>query len=233
MGRAAGKHTPRGVERRTALDSFFNAGDDETPGDERQEGIGAERHIPGGRNHLANPPVLEQVVPVPEREYPFREAILAHGVPPDGAHWPRDPRLSGGQRGTPPSAKPSEFQPIPVPVYIVERTGGRRSTAIADTRRFTVPGYSSEPILVCSDSPSRSLVQMLNEDSTHNVRFGRLEDLTFDAQNNVITGGSRLPAGASGYTVLRTQAEIYAISETSSTAVISVILESELPGRAP
>jgi hypothetical protein len=82
--------------------------------------------------------------------------------------------------------------------------------------------------MICGANQARSLVQLLNEDSTHQARFGQLEDLIYDAQNSVITGGARIPAGASGYMVFRSQDELYAISETSSTVVISVILESEI-----
>lgn len=215
MSRAAGKHGPR------------------SRGELAEEGIGDPRDIPGGRNHVANPAAPAQDVPVPVPEWPYRRADLAHGVPPDEAGRQfRDPRLSGGQRGAAVLDEPPAPGLPPVPVYIVERTGGNRPQAYADTRHLTVPAASAEPVMLCPANPARSLVQMLNEDSSHNVRFGRLEDLQYDAQNAVVTGGARLPSGASGYTILRTQDALYAVSETSSAVVISVILESELRGGA-
>jgi hypothetical protein len=110
---------------------------------------------------------------------------------------------------------------------IVEKHWRERPLAIAETRRITLPAASAEPVMLCAENPARSLVQMLNEDTTHQARFGPLEDLLYDQANAVITGGARLPAGASSYTVFRTQDAMYGISESSSAVVISVILEVE------
>ena len=230
MSRAAGKRTPRFV----GLDELFGQDPTTTEGERAEEGIGdgydyaAERMPPGGQNHLGNPPVERQAVPVPEREWPYRRALLAHGVPPDGKHYERDPRLAGGQRGEAPSAPAPEPLQTPVPVVIVEKSWRERPQAVCDQRRLTLPAGSAEPVMICGANPARSLVQLLNEDATHQARFGTLDDLLWDSQNSVITGGARIPAGASGYLVFRSQDELYAISETSSTVVISVILESEI-----
>ena len=207
------------------------AGLKETAGDRREEGIGEPRDIPGGLNHLANPPVEHAQAPYKDPGWEFRRSDLAHGVEPDAHFYGRDdPRLSNVQRGG--AGKLDKPVPLadPVPVYIVERAAGRRPTAFADARKMTLPAAGSEPVMIAAASPSRTLVQMLNEDSTHQARFGQLEDLTYDGQNGVITGGARLPAGASGYTVFRSQDAIYGVSETSSTVAISVILESQLRG---
>jgi len=234
MGRAAGKRGPRDplgelIEDLKELAGGAGEDDGSDPGVRRQEGIGEPRDIPGGLNHLANPPVQQQAVPRPQPEWPYRQSMLAHGVPPDEAgRYDRDPRLTGGQRGAPRSEPPPAPLTSPVPVYVVEKPWRNRPTATTDTRRITLPVAGGEPAMICGANPARSLVQLLNEDSTHNARFGQLRDLTYDGQNGVITGGSRLPAGATGYTVFRSQDELYATSETSSTVVISVILESEV-----
>lgn len=205
--------------------------DGQTAGDRREEGIGDPREIPGGKNHQANPPVVHEPAPYKDPGWEYRRSDLAHGVPPDEAgYYERDPRLSNRQEGGAGPLHKDVDLPSPVPVYIVERTAGKRPEAFADARRMTCPAAGSEPIMVASASTSRTLVQLLNEDSTHQVRFGQLDDLTYDTQNGVITGGARLPAGASGYTVFRSQDAIYAVSETSSTVAISVILESQLQG---
>jgi hypothetical protein len=227
VSRAAGKHGPRWV----GLDELFgtSAADGQSEGARREEGATEdERVIPGGIPHHGNPPVKHPPVPVPEREWPYRRALLAHGVPPDGKHSDRDPRLSGGQRGKAKTEPPPAPLQTPVPVVIVEKPWRDRPQAITDTRRITLPAASAEPVMICGANQTRSLVQLLNEDTTHQARFGQLEDLIYDAQNTVVTGGARIPAGASGYTVFRSQDELYAISETSSTVVISVILESEV-----
>lgn len=231
MSRAAGKNGPRrGIIETVIEDVLGGGGEEQTPGERRQEGIGDPREIPGGLNHLANPPVHRQGVPVPAREYPFSNAILAHGVEPEGHMSERDPRLSGGQRGAPVYEAPEKPEQSPVPVMIVEKAWRDRPQASCDTHRVTAPAAGSEPVMLCGANPARSLVQLLNEDTSHQVRFGQLSDLTYDAQNSVITGGARLPAGASSYTVFRSQDELYVVSETSSTAAVSIILESEMPG---
>ena len=118
MGRAAGKNGPRrGVIEQLLDDLAGGDGGGQTEGERRQEGIGAERVIPGGLNHLANPPVRRQAVPVPATEYPFSNAILAHGVEPEGHMHERDPRLTGGQRGEAPVTPPPRPLQTPVPVY--------------------------------------------------------------------------------------------------------------------
>ena len=81
---------------------------------------------------------------------------------------------------------------------------------------------------ILGEDDNRALVQLLNEDSTNNARIGQLGDLTFDAANSVITGGARLPADATSYTVLRTQGPLWGIADAASTVVISVITEFEI-----
>lgn len=231
MGRAAGKNGPRrGVIEQLLDDLAGGDGGGQTEGERRQEGIGAERVIPGGLNHLANPPVRRQAVPVPATEYPFSNAILAHGVEPEGHMHERDPRLTGGQRGEAPVTPPPRPLQTPVPVTIVEKPWRDRPQAACDARRVTAPAAGSEPVMICGANPARSLVQLLNEDSSHHARFGQLADLTYDVQNGVIAGGARIPAGASTYLVFKSQDELYLTSETSNNPVVSLILESEEPG---
>jgi hypothetical protein len=229
MSRAQGKHPQRGVIERL-IDEFGGGGEDKplTEGEAAQLGIGEPREIPGGLKHLGNPPVVHGPVPVPASEYPFSNAILAHGVEPEGHMHERDPRLTGGQSGRVEYDEPAKVLQTPVLVEVVEKPWRHRPQAVCDTRRVTAPAAGSEPAMICGANPARSLVQLLNEDTSHQVRFGQLRDLLYDAENTVITGGARLPAGASSYTVFRSQDELYVTSETSSTAVISVILESEV-----
>ena len=206
----------------------------QTEGERREEGIGDERDIPGGKNHLANP----ESDPPPgygkPAEWRYRKD-LAHGVDPDEAgHHDRDGqhgRPAGGQSGKAPLEGEKNLA-LPVAVYIVERPGGSRARATAAMRRVTLPAAGSEPVTVCSASESRVFVQVINEDSTHNCRIGNLEDLAYDFQTSSFYGGARLPAGASGYTVFRTKDQVFGVSETSSTVVISVILEDEITGAA-
>ena len=205
----------------------------QTEGERREEGIGDERDIPGGKNHLANP----ESDPPPgygkPAEWRYRKD-LAHGVDPDEAgHHDRDGqhgRPAGGQSGKAPLEGEPEEKLFPVPVYIVENAGTGRVKATAAMRRITLPAAGSEPVTICAASESRALVQVLNEDSTHNARLGNLEDLNYDFSTSQFYGGARLPAGATGYTVFRTKEQVFGVSETSSTVVVSVILEDEVRG---
>jgi hypothetical protein len=195
-------------------------GEDGTePGVRRQEGIGEPRDIPGGLNHLANPPVKHQTVPVPEPEWPYRQSMLAHGVPPDehGRH-DRDPRLSGGQRGQAPAAKLAP-RVSPVPVYIVESEGGPSSIRRAFPRSVTCPASTSaEPIRVCGRNPDRVKISLLNEDTATDIRFAT--NLTALSAGT----GALLPWPANTYLTLETQDEIYAIGATGSgTPRLSIV----------
>lgn len=206
MGRAAGKHGPRAPEA--------------------EYGRGDDTGINSTTGNVSNAVVIRQDVPAPEALEQFR-GMMAHGVPPaDVGHYNREMAEHARHPYHPDYERlPAEI--IPVPVYIVERSGGGRALADSAQYHITVPAAGSEPVRLCGEDGSRSLIQLLNEDTSHNVRFGKLGNLTYDTANGVVTGGSRLPANATGYTVIRSQAPLYVVSEDSSTPRLSVILEYE------
>ncbi len=210
MSRAAGKHGPR--ER----------------GQLAEEGIGDPRDIPGGRNHVANPEADRQAVPVPEPEWPYRRALLAHGVDPDEAGRTfRDPRLHGGQRGAPVLDAPVPPGESPVPVYIVERAGGRRVIRTAYPRSVQCPASTAaEPVRVCGANENRVELSLLNEDTATDIRFA-------ENPGALAAGtGALLPWPGNSYQRLRTQGEIYAIGATGAgTPRLSVIEVFEDEGR--
>jgi hypothetical protein len=225
MGRAAGKKGPgrdpvsQAIEDLKQLAGFGSDDDGSDPGVRRQEGIGEPRDIPGGLNHLANPPVQQQAVPRPEPEWRFRQSMLAHGVPPDEAgRHDRDPRLSGGQRG---QAAAEKIAPrvSPVPVYIVESEGGPSSIRRAFPRSVTCPASTSaEPIRVAGRNPDRVKISLLNEDTATDIRFAT--NLTALSAGT----GALLPWPGNSYLTLETQDEIYAIGATGSgTPKLSIV----------
>ena len=188
--------------------------------------------IPGGIRHVdANPDALATVArpAVAEPLEEFR-GMMAHGVPPQsGEHYQREMADHARHPYQPEYEKlPPEI--TPVPVYVVEEAAGPRPLAHASTRHIIAPAAGSEPVSVCGQDVTRFLVQMLNEDTTHNCRFGTLDNLQWDPANSKITGGARLPAGATGYTVVKTQGPLYVVSEDSSTPALSIILEFEIAG---
>ena len=223
MSRAQGKRTPRWV----GLEELLGGGgqDHATEGERREAGATEdERVIPGGLNHLANPPVKTQAVPVPAQDDPYRRSLLAHGVLPDGKHHDRDPRLAGGQRGQAKMA-PAPPKQTPVPVYIVE---GRDATVIksASPRSVQCPASTSaEPVRVCGRAPDRIEIQVLNEDTTTDIRFAT--NLAPLAAGN----GALLPWPSNTYLALPTQGELYAIGASGTgTPRLSIIevFEDEL-----
>ena len=190
-------------------------------------GAGDWRGIPGGLNHNDANPVAEHEAPAAgEPLDPFR-GMMAHGVPPE--HVGLYHRETSEHQRHPYEPDYAKLPPAvtPVPVYVVDTGGGPRPRARVAYHPVTAPAAGNEPVPVCGADLSRALIQLLNEDPTHHCRFGELSDLAFDAQNSKVIGGSRLPANATGYTVIRSQAPLYVVSEDSSTPRLSVILEYE------
>ena len=219
MGRAQGKRTPRGV-----LDSLTGGpgGTELSGGEERELGIGDERDIPGGaqaRPHIGNPEAERQPVPVPAHEWPYRRALLAHGVPPDGLHHDREVhgRPEGGQHGHPDYHLPVPA-PSAVPVYIVERAGQKDSLRTASPRMVTCPASTAaEPVRVCGRNADRIEIQLLNESQSSNIRFGH--DLAVLAAGR----GALLPWPSNSYVTVKTQDELFAISADSGTPALSIV----------
>lgn len=220
MSRAAGKHGPRQVlEDLIDATGLVDTGGP-TEGQLREEGVGEPREIPGGKNHLANPPLTHPPVPVPEQEWPYRRAVLAHGVPPDeaGRNY-RDPRLTGGQRGKPARTEQPAPRATPVPVYIVEGEAGPGVVRSAFPRSVQCPASTSaEPVRVCGRNENRVEVLILNEDTATDIRFAA--NLSALAAGT----GALLPWPSNSYVRLRTQDELYAIGATGTgTPRLSVI----------
>lgn len=209
MSRASGKHGPRAPE------AEFGRGDD--------------TGITSTTGNIVNEPVERQEVPVAGPLEEFR-GMMAHGVPPaDVGHYNRE-MAAHARHPYQPETERQAPEITPVPVYVVEEGSGPRPLAHAAYHHIAAPAAGSEPVPVCGQDVNRFLVQLLNEDPTHDCRFGQLSDLLYDAQNSKVIGGARLPAGATGYTVIRTQGPIYVVSEDSSAPELSIILEYEIAG---
>lgn len=230
MGRASGKKTPRLPLLDELLGAAGGEGRELTEGERREAGIGETRDIPGGLNHLGQAEVVPQKVPVPDQEWPFYRSDLAHGVPPDEAgHHDRVPftRPPGGQSG---HAKLEELvpPPMPVPVYIVEEGGGPDSMRSASPRSLTCPASTAaEPARVCGANPNRIEIQLLNEDTSTDIRFAA----TLGA---LVAGtGALLPWPSNSYITVKTQDELFAIGASGSgTPRLSIIEVFQSEGRA-
>lgn len=211
MGRARGKHT----DRQPTIDQE----------DPTARGIGASPRtqgipspIPGGRPHLTNPHTVRHPVPVAEPRPEYR-GVMAHGVPP-GSHTTRE--RAEFMRGpdalrTGPAEHSTQKEPVvPVPVYLVERTGPKVVRSAAP-RHVMLQASTGEPVRVCGVEFGRVRVGLLNESQSSDIRFAqRYSDCTAG-------GGALLPWPANTYTWIDTQDELYAISADSGTPTLSII----------
>ncbi len=199
-----------------------------SPGEIAAYGRGDYAGIPGGKNHNDANPVTEHEAPPDKESLELFRGMMAHGVPPE--HVGLYHREMQDHARHPYQPEYAQLPPAitPVPVYVVDLGAGPKPRAAVALRHITVPAAGTEPVPICGADLTRALVQLLNEDSTHNCRFGPLAVLQWDAANSKVTGGARLPANATGYTVVRTQAPLYAVSEDSGTPSISIILEYEV-----
>lgn len=189
------------------------------------DGIGASDRmqsdpspIPGGRVHLENAATIRQRTPVPDSPPEIKD-LNAHGVTPE-SHTARERaefmRGPNGVRPIVPKYMAPAVEPVPVPVRIVET---RRPTVLRTSshRHFTVPANTGEPVRLTGQDHDRVEVQLLNEDSTNGIRIAQSpRDLTNG-------GGTLLPAGATGYLTIKTQDELYALSNNGSAPTISLI----------
>ena len=175
--------------------------------------------IPGGQKHVSNAPSVRHTVPVPPSD---REIGMgnAHGVVP-GSHTNaeradamRGPNSVHAPRPHPP-AQPRE-RPAPIPVFVVE-DARRDVIRSAAPYKITVPGNTAEPVHLCGQDASRSLVMLLNESTAQDVRIAqRPSDLTGG-------GGALLAWPTNSYLKIETQDHLYALSTSGTAATVSVI----------
>jgi len=227
MSRASGRKPPR-------TGGFTDPGPDSGEGREIGE---SARQDPDGwistqTGNIVNRETVRQEVATGE-PFPEHRGMMAHGVPPEDDTTAERAQAERGTpnqaRSRPPKEEGPRERPVPVPVYIVEQGSGSAPLSEASMFQLTAPAIGSNPNRLCGPDKRRSLVQVMNEDPSNNVRVGALADLVVDTQNSVVHGGARLAAGATGYTAFRSQGELYVISETGTAASLSVIFEFDAP----
>lgn len=184
--------------------------------------LGTPSPIPGGEDHLVNPQTVRHTIPTPVPRPEFR-GDMTHGVPPEKhtaherADSMRGPNSTQDPQPTVEHHKPPQNVP-PVPVYIVEQGRDVRPMRTSSHRRMQVPAAGSQPERLIGRNSGRIEVLLLNEDATHNIRFsngiGELNGPSF---------GSVLPCTTSSYLKLKTQDELYGVSDDSATPYISII----------
>lgn len=174
--------------------------------------------IPGGRPHLSNAESVRHTVPVPPSE-PEIYMGNAHGVAP-GSHTNADrSELQAGPNTVhPPRPSPTTRveKPLPIPVFVVENHD-RNTVRSAAPHHIRVPGNASDPVRLCGQDPSRTVVMLLNESTAQDVRFAQtLRDLSNG-------GGALLPWPSNSYVKIETQDSLYALSTSGTAATVSII----------
>jgi hypothetical protein len=146
----------------------------------------------------------------------------AHGVPHGSATSRERAEVERGPNSVhqdPPQHRARVEQPAPIPVRVVEDHQGD-SYRSAAPHRITVPANTgTDPVRLCGRDPSRLEILLLNEGAagTSNIRFAqRIADLN-------LGGGALLPAASNSYLRLRTQDDLYAVSNDGTAATISII----------
>lgn len=219
MSRASGRHKPQRTPVVVEIDPDSPEG--------RQLGMskrtqGVPSPIPGGRPHILNAPVHRQETPVPDARPEITDQN-AHGVP-HGTATTRD--RAEVERGPntvhqdPPQHLPRSTNPPPIPVYVVQDHNSAvfRSSA---PHHFALPASTGDAVRLCGRDPNRVRVLLLNEDTSHDIRFAKS---VADLNNG---GGALLSHLGTSYLQLTTQDELYALAADSGTPTISVIQEFE------
>jgi hypothetical protein len=178
-----------------------------------------DKGIPGGIRHVDANPDAVATVARPAVAEPLEEfrGMMAHGVAPGtGEHYQREMAEHARHPYQPGYEKlPPDI--TPVPVYIVEEAGGGASFRSASPRHITCPASgAAEPARVCSVNPRRTAIMLLNEDTSNDIRFGKLSQVSTG-------GGALLPWPSNSYLTINTQDELFAISAGSGTPLLSII----------
>lgn len=191
--------------------------------------------IPGGVNHLVNEQA-KPVKPVHHGERPA-DAHKYHGVPPmDDGLYTKPGRADEQERDhqKPPPVRHKYSEAVPVSIVEdperphVRRTSVCYSVNIAAGNPAT---GSNEPTRICNRDDDRVSIQVLNEDSSTDIRisedYNRL--LTQSAQGTGPAGaGSLIWHGTNSYTRLETQEPLWGITTGAASARLSVIITTEV-----
>jgi hypothetical protein len=189
--------------------------------------------IPGLTGNITNYETVKQKPATGDSSFDEFRGMMAHGVPnaseltEERALMERDGTLSKPHRPpTPPQHDAPPVKPTPIPVFVVEEAGGADVFLSSSPRHITVPSATgtvpADPVRICGRNPRRNRIGLLNEDtSANNIRFAqRPSDL-------VNGGGSMLFSSVTNYLWLETQDELFVLSATSGTPLLSIIEEFE------
>ena len=190
----------------------------------REYGV-PEADIPGGLVHLVNTETKPAATPdKAERPADYHKY---HGVPSDDGQY-ETPPAGAGDKAPRPAAEPKLSDAVPV--YMVQAEGKEKVIRDAEPVNINVRAAGLEPSRICNKNPDRVEIMLLNEDSTSDIRIGKLRELqSTSAQGSGPAGnGALIWHGTNSYTTIKTQGELFAISQSSSSARLSVIEVTEV-----
>ena len=177
--------------------------------------------LPGGHEYAPKDVTQRQRVDVPPPQA-YYTGGLAHGVkspaPHDGRIAPKghEQHSIRGENETVPEV--GRFKIDPVPVYITEPGAGVHPLTRTSFRQVTVT-LGTNPVPIVERNPDRVSVRLLNESAA-----GGAARLKNGPDSSI---GSVLPAAMTNYLEIKSQDQIWAVSDSAATvnAVISVIEE--------
>lgn len=192
-----------------------------TEGDTK--GVPAFPHpLPGAHEYQGKTVTRPERVPVPPNE-PYYAGGMAHGVHSPvhygGRIAPRHHERRDQESEHEPVPEIGHYKIEPIPVYLTEPGAGVHPLAQASFRQVTVT-QNADPVRAVDRNPQRTRLLLLNESANAaRMRTGPNNDV-----------GALLPASMTAYRELKTQEEIYFVTDTTATgnSVISIIEEFKI-----
>jgi hypothetical protein len=163
---------------------------------------------------------------------PYYSGGLAHGVPapvehggrPTARHEDRAEIEASRREVRELTREPAD----PIPVYVVEKSGGTHPLQRAAFYRKQVPAAGGDPVMIVPKDPRRTSVRLLNEAAAG----GNI--IRMHAEPGGAATGPALPAAMTGYLEIDTQDEIWALTDAAGTGAtfLSVISQYDVPSGA-
>lgn len=181
-------------------------------GEGREIGLD-DRELPGGLPHISNAETHQSKAAVPARRHVPN--INEHRVPdadPDAAY-----ELPEAGKVKEPRYAPPVKEEYALPVYIRAHPGKAPQHTLSMGDQILVPATGNDPFPLCGKDYKRFEVQLLNEDAANDIRWSHERDILIEGK------GALLKHGATSYTKIRTQDEVWVIGVTNACLLSTII----------
>lgn len=181
-------------------------------GEGRQIGLD-DRELPGGLPHIGNAETHQARVAIPAHRH--TPSINEHRVADENPDEPYNLPEAG-------KVKAPRYQPLPkdryaLPFYQVSHPGKAPQHPLSMGDNVLAPAAGSDPFHLCGIDYSRFEVQLLNEDANNDARWSHERSILIDGK------GSLLKHGATSYTKIRTQDDVWIVGVTNAVLVSTII----------